>query len=162
LVWGRFGSGRGDGERISVDRGLAADGRSITIAASDYLLYRTEPNGARLDSNLGSIGFKLESAQAFFNGSSGELLMGVADGELSVDFIDSTFTTQLGLYHGDLGTFDFYGNGRVADGGYLIGTDLSNKSVVGAVSTDGLEAGYFFEQAVQGGTISGLTLWGGR
>jgi hypothetical protein len=162
LVWGRFGSGRGDGELLSVDRASAARGRSITIAASDYLLYRVEPNGARLDSNLGLIGFKLGSAQAFFNGPSKELLLGVDDGQLSVDFVNSTFTTQLDLFHDDVGRFDFRGDGRIADGGYLIGTESDNQNVVGAVSTDGFEAGYFFEQAVQGGSISGLTLWEGR
>jgi hypothetical protein len=38
---------------LSFERLVAAEGRNITIAASDYLLYRTELAGARMDSNSG-------------------------------------------------------------------------------------------------------------
>jgi hypothetical protein len=162
LVWGRFGDGRGAGELLSVERLEASMGRAIAISASDYMLYRMEPNGDRLDANLGVVGFQLSSAQAFFDSDSGEFAMRVGEGRLNVNFVNSTFETSLGLGHENLGIFDFRGAGRVADGGYLIGNGSGGDSVVGAVSTDGFEAGYFFEQFVDGGRISGLTLWGGQ
>jgi hypothetical protein len=161
LVWGRFGAGKGANELLSVERLVAADGRNITIAASDYLLYRTEPNGARIESNLGVVGFSLDSAQAFYSLGAAEVAMGVDSGSLDVDFINNTFNTALTLNHGLIGAIDFTGSGRVADGGYLIGLEEA-QSVLGAVAIDGMEAGYFFEQQLGSGLISGLTLWGGR
>lgn len=161
LVWGRFGAGKGAGERLSVPRSLAAEDRNITIAASDYLLYRTELSGARIDSDLGVIGFKLDSAQAFYDSGGGGVAMTVTSGSLEVDLINNSFVTGLGLEHALTGKISFTGGGRVADGGYLIGLEEA-KSVLGAVATDGLEAGYFFEQQLQNGFLSGLTLWGGR
>jgi hypothetical protein len=144
-----------------VERLTAAEGRNITIAASDYLLYRTELAGARIDSSLGVIGFRLESAQAFYSEGSGEVAMRISSGSLQVDLINNSFVTGLGLEHALTGKINFTGSGRVADGGYLIGLE-DGKSVLGAVATDGLEAGYFFEQQLQSGFISGLSLWGGR
>jgi hypothetical protein len=160
LVWGRFGN-PGVHDRLAVERGLAAEGRKVTIAASNYLLYRTEPNGARVDPNIAVVGFDLKSAQAFYNNETGQIMMRVADGALDVDFVNNRFFTTLQLDHAITGIINFSGNGRVADGGYLLGLDDS-QSVVGAVSTDAKEAGYFFEAATQGGYVNGLTLWGGR
>jgi hypothetical protein len=114
-----------------------------------------------MDSGLGVIGFKLDSAQAFYDAGNGEIALTVTSGSLDVDLINNKFTTGLGLEHSITGKIMFSGSGRVADGGYLIGLEES-KSVLGAVSTDGFEAGYFFEQQLQTGFLSGLTLWGGR
>jgi hypothetical protein len=160
LVWGRFGN-PGASDFLAVERSLAAEGRKVTIAASNYLLYRTEPNGARVDANIGVVGFDLKSAQAFYNYETGQVMMRVADGTLDVDFVNNRFFTTLQLDHAMTGLIDFSGNGRVADGGYLLGLDDS-QSVVGAVATDAREAGYFFEASRLGGNVSGLTLWGGR
>jgi hypothetical protein len=159
LVWGRFGLGKGSGELLSVERLTAAEARNVTIAAGDYLLYRTEVSGARIDSNLGVIGFNLDSAQAFYNLGSSEFTMRVSSGSLEVDFINNSFVTALNLDHALTGVVDFNGSGRVADGGYLIGLENA-QSLLGAVATDGSEAGYFFEQQLDAGFVSGLTLWG--
>jgi hypothetical protein len=160
LVWGRFAANSGNLDFLSLERAVAADGRNVTIAASNYLLYRDEPNGARVDSNLGVVGFELDSAQAFYNTDSGQAIMRVAGGSLNVDFTNSQFSTSLQLDHDLMGNIDFNGKGRIADGGYLLGLG-KEQSVVGAVSTDAQEAGYFFERQFGVGNISGLTLWGG-
>jgi hypothetical protein len=161
LVWGRFGVGRGVSERLSVERLVAAEARSITIAASDYLLYRTEVSGARVKANSGIVGFKLDSAQAFYNAGGGDVSLSVTDGVLDVNFVANSFSTALNFDHPNIGELRFSGTGRIADGGYLIGLQ-EKQSVLGAVATDGSEAGYFFEQQLDAGFISGLTLWGGR
>lgn len=161
LVWGRFSSGTGANERLSVERLAASQDRNVTIAAGDYLLYRTELAGARINRNLGVIGFNLESAQAFYNTSSGEAMMRVGSGRLDLDFISSSFTTNLELSHESTGAIDFSGSGRIADGGYLIGVD-DDQSVLGAVSYDVDEAGYYFSKEIEAGSISGLTLWSGQ
>jgi hypothetical protein len=160
LVWGRFAENLDNQDFLAVERAVAADGRNVTIAASNYLLYRDEPNGARVDSNLGVVGFELDSAQAFYNSESGQAIMRVAGGSLEVDFTNNQFFTNLQLDHDLIGNVDFSGKGRIADGGYLLGLG-DGQSVVGAVSTDAQEAGYFFERRFGVGNISGLTLWGG-
>jgi hypothetical protein len=160
LVWGRFGTGRGSSDLLSVARLTAAENRNITVAAGEYLLYRTEMNGARVDSGLGVIGFDLNSAQAFFSSGDDELSLRVASGSLDIDFMNNKFATELSLEHALKGSIDFASGGRVASGGYLIGDNRGMNSVVGAVSSDGAEAGYFFERIFEDGTLSGLTLWG--
>jgi hypothetical protein len=160
LVWGRFGAGLGQKEVLSVDRLVAAEDRNVTIAASNYLLYRTEPSGARMAPNLGIVGFELDSAQAFYSLNGGSVSMRVDSGMLNVDFLNSEFSTALKLDHALTGIVDFSGGGRVADGGYLIGLDEA-QSLLGAAATDGSEAGYFFERPLGAGSVSGLTLWGG-
>jgi hypothetical protein len=87
--------------------------------------------------------------------------MRVADGALEVNFSENQFSTRLDLDSDRTGPIFFTGSGRVAPGGYLIGMDSSD-SLVGAVSTDGTEAGYFFEQLLESGSVSGLTLWGSQ
>jgi hypothetical protein len=161
LVWGRFGAGKGARELLSVERLVASQGRNVTIAAGDYLLYRTEPAGARVEANLGSVGFNLESAQAFYNFSNGVLPMRVDSGNLDLDFVKGSFLTALELDHEMTGPFNFSGSGRIADGGYLIGLE-EKQSILGAVSIDGSEAGYFFDKQFGAGTITGLTLWSGQ
>jgi hypothetical protein len=161
LVWGRFGTANGSNERLSVDRLVAAEERNVTIAAGDYLLYRTETAGARVDRNLGVVGFNLDSAQAFYNTTTGAATMRVGAGRLDIDFVNNSFFTSLELNHLETGTIDFSGGGRIADGGYLIGSE-SQQTVLGAVSTDAAEAGYYFNKEIEAGTVSGLTLWGGR
>jgi hypothetical protein len=47
------------------------------------------------------------------------------------------------------------------DGGYFH-SRTDGKIIAGAVSLDGSEAGYFFEQQLLQGDIQGLTLWNSR
>ena len=162
LVWGRFTEGKGPSEVLSVDRQLAAQDRVITIAASDYLLYRAEPNGTKMDAGIGMVGFSLDSAQAFYETSSGEFTMRVAEGDLNIDFINSEFVTNLNLDHALTGPILFSASGRVASGGYLIGNNDSSTSIVGAVSIDAAEAAYYFQQNLLDGAVNGLTIWGGQ
>jgi hypothetical protein len=159
LAWGRFGIGKGGAEKLSVERSVAASERAITIAASDYLLYRAEPFGARVAKNLGIVGFELKSAQAFYTRGGIDLPLQVAGGSLNLDFVNNQFATTLNLNQDLLGPLDFASTGRIADGGYLLGIQ-KDQSVVGAVSVDGREAGYYFEQSFDLGSLNGLTLWG--
>jgi hypothetical protein len=110
---------------------------------------------------LGIVGFELNSAQAFYDSANGSVAMRVAGGDLTVDFVDNRFSTALRLDHASTGAMDFSSGGRIADGGYLLGLS-EGKSVVGAVATDGREAGYFFEQQLPSGSVNGLTLWSGQ
>lgn len=160
LVWGRFSQGEGDLERITLDAAQASVGKGVAIAILDtpYILYRDESNGTRVDRNLSVVNFALDSAQAFYNSSTGVVALQVVDGSLGIDFQQNTFATELNLNHDLTGQVDFIASGRLFDGGFFRSSDESQK-LSGSVSYDGAEAGYFFERQLEGGSIDGLTLW---
>ena len=164
LVWGRWGS-TDTPSLLSLSLSEAregADGRDVTVAStSGFILYRSEPNGARVDSGLGVVRLDLNAAEAFYDSSNGIVAMRVAGGNLELDFVDRAFATELNLDHASTGAIDFSANGAIADGGYLRLKDDA-KTLSGAVATDGSAAGYFFEQQLDTGRIQGITLWGAQ
>jgi hypothetical protein len=164
LVWGRWGS-TDTPSLLSLtlsDAREGADGRDVTVAStSGFILYRSEPNGARVDSGLGVVRLDLNAAEAFYDSSNGIVAMRVAGGNLELDFVDRAFATELNLDHASTGAIDFSANGAIADGGYLRVKDDA-KTLSGAVATDGSAAGYFFEQQLDTGRIQGITLWGAQ
>ncbi len=165
LVWGRWTEGRGALERITVDKQLAAAGRSATVGSSlpvgfgvEYLLYRTDSGRETVDRNLSTVSFAMNAAQAFYVSPAGYLPMQVNSGTLSIDFNQSTFATKLGLSHNLTGVVDFSAAGRIYDGGNFYSSTDTQK-MAGVVSLDGADAGYFFEKQVLNGNVQGLTLW---
>ena len=161
MVWGRWADDQFDLERITLAFADAEAGRAVTVGNDDYILFRTENNGTRVDSGLGVISFDLNSAQAFYSSGSGVVAMQVEGGNLDIDFDRSEFATALNLSHSLTGNVNFIASGRISDGGYFNSRDVSQR-IAGAVSTDGQEAGYFFERQLLDGDIQGLTLWDAR
>ena len=164
LVWGRWAS-TGAPSLLSLSLSEAregADGRDVTVASTNgFILYRSEPNGARVESGLGVVRLDLNAAEAFYDSSNGIVAMRVAGGNLELNFVDRAFATALNLDHASTGAIDFTANGAIADGGYLLLKEDS-KTVSGAVATDGSAAGYSFEQQLDTGRIQGITLWGAQ
>jgi len=161
LVWGRWTS-NGSPSLLSLSLSDAREGRDVTIAStSGFILYRNEPNGARVESGLGVVKFDLSAAEALYDSANGIVAMRVAGGNLELDFVDRAFATELNLDHAATGAIDFTANGAIADGGYLLLREDS-KIVSGAVATDGSAAGYFFEEQLEAGRIQGITLWGAQ
>jgi hypothetical protein len=161
LVWGRWSSNESP-SLLSLSLSDAREGRDVTIAStSGFILYRNEPNGARVESGLGVVKFDLSAAEAFYDSANGIVAMRVAGGNLELDFVDRAFATELNLDHASTGAIDFTANGAIADGGYLLLREDS-KIVSGAVATDGSAAGYFFEEQLEAGRIQGITLWGSQ
>lgn len=158
LVWGHFADGLGDLERISLPIADASVGREVTVGNFDYILYRDDGDLVRVDRTLGTVNFALNSAQAFYNSSTGVVAMRVVDGSLGIDFQENSFATELNLDHASTGPIDFVAAGSVFDGGFFRANNDSQR-IAGAVSFDGQEAGYFFEQQLEGASIEGLTLW---
>lgn len=159
LIWGRYSNGGLDAqERITLSFDEARNGREVTVGNLDYGLFRSENGSKRLDKGLTVVSFGLSSAQAFYNSSSGVVAMKVGGGTLDIDFQENSFATLLNLSHSLTGELEFVASGRLFDGGYFHSRTESQR-VAGAVSLDGTEAGYFFEQQLQHGDIQGLTLW---
>jgi len=158
LVWGRW-SGQGAQERITLEYAQAkGTTREVTVGNRDYALFRTENGSKKVQTGLGSVGFSLSSAQAFYHADSGIVAMTVNGGSLNINFESNTFATSLDLNHSSTGAVNFSAAGRVYSGGYFH-TTSDTERMAGAVSLDGREAGYFFEKQLQTGTIQGLTLW---
>ena len=162
LVWGRWSDTDPGDDLFSIASSDARVDRKPTVSnLNGSILYRSEPNGARIDSALSQVSFDLSAAQAFFDSASGKFAMRVGGGALSLDFIERSFNTALNLDHAATGAIDFTATGSILDGGYLrLRSDSQN--VLGAVSTDGTEASYYFDQQIGSGTISGITLWGAQ
>jgi hypothetical protein len=159
LIWGRYaGAGLDGQERITLSLDEAQLGREISVGNFDYGLFRSGNGSKRLDSGLTVVSFGLRSAQAFYNSSSGVVAMEVGGGTLDINFQENSFATLLNLNHNLTGELNFTASGRLFDGGYFH-SRTDGKTIAGAVSLDGSEAGYFFEQQLLQGDIQGLTLW---
>jgi hypothetical protein len=160
LVWGRYADSPLPTDQLALALGEAMATRSITVGSLDYGLFRNESGPRLLGPDLGLIGFQLTSAQAVFNSQTGITAMSVSGGSLDIDFQNSSFATSLNLNHELIGAVEFSASGILVDGGYMRAATATQK-LSGAVSFDGLEAGYLFEKLLENGIISGLTLWGG-
>ncbi len=160
LVWGRYSFANlpAEFERITLPHSVAFAGRETTIGNFDHVLMRTPATPARIDSNLGIVGFQLSTAQAVFNSETGIAAMQVKSGSLEIDFGQSLFSTELNLDHELTGQVDITGSGRLFDGGFFRMIE-DTQTISGAVSYDGAEAGYLFEKQINQGSVSGLTLW---
>jgi hypothetical protein len=161
LLWGRYGNGAGQAhDRITVDNKTLKEGRNAAVGnGTSYALYRIGEKTALVKPGLGIVGFALNSAQATYTTNGTVELLDVSGGTLSIDFKDATFSTSLDLRSSVLGAINFNANGRIGDAGYfsMVGID---QEMAGAVSLDGVEAGYYFEKVLESGALEGLTLWG--
>ena len=159
LVWGRFAEGKGNLERLTLPLARAAEGRDITVGGNfEYFLFRLEDGEKQVQEGLGEIGFSLASAQAYFKGENQVSPVAVSGGGLAINFNNNSFETTLDLYHMQLGEAKFNSAGRIYDGGYFHFRDGESR-LVGAVSLDGEESGYFFDFFNWDGLIQGITLW---
>ena len=160
MVWGRWGAGKGARERITYAYEVAREGREVSVGNLEYALFRPDLESRNVDRGLGTIDFDLAAAQAFYQSGGRTVAMRVSDGNLSINFDRNQFSTGLTLDHDMTGTVLFSAEGRVYDGGFFRIKENDHR-VSGAVTLDGKEAGYFFEQQLEAGNISGLTLWDG-
>jgi hypothetical protein len=161
LVWGRWGAGQGELEKLTMAYADVRTGRDVTVGNSSYVLFRDGDGKTRIQAGLGPVSFALHSAQAFYHSDSGVVAMTVLGGSLDINFNNNQFATELNMNHSLTGNVDFIANGFIFDGGYFY-TRSATERMAGAVSLDGTEAGYFFEKQLASGGIQGLTLWDRR
>jgi hypothetical protein len=162
LIWGRWFDTSSELERITVPWSLElAKSRSITITSDLYGLYRIQPNGEDVQPGLNVLGFNLNQAQVVLNANGQSGLMNVTGGMLNIDFNQGLYSTSLQMNHAATGNVQFSDSGRIESNGVFNSYSRDGAAfLTGAVSVDGKEAGYAFEQIVQSGLIEGLTLWG--
>ncbi len=161
LVWGRWGSGQGGLEKLTMAYADVRQGRDVTVGNKDYVLFRDGDGKTRVQAGLGPVSFELHSAQAFYHSGTGVVAMTIKGGTLDINFNTSQFATELNMNHSLTGDVRFVANGFIYDGGYFY-TRSETERMAGAVSLDGAEAGYYFEKQLEAGGIQGLTLWDKR
>ncbi len=161
LVWGRWGAGQGDLEKLTMPYVDARQGRDVTVGNNDYVLFRDGDGKTRVQEGLGPVSFALHSAQAFYHSATGVVAMTVKGGTLDINFNTSSFATELNMNHSLTGDVSFIANGFIYEGGYFY-TRSETERMAGAVSLTGAEAGYYFEKQLEAGGIQGLTLWDKR
>jgi hypothetical protein len=159
LVWGRWGDSTASRDLMTVSWAAAKTNRNTTVLGGNYQLYRTGDTQV-IQQGLPVMAFDLKRAQAFFTGSDGVANpVDVNSGELSIDFNHSQYSTTLDLSQQQMGDVNFSSHGSINPEGMF--HDLgATKNLKGAVSLDGKEAGYYFDQKLQNGLLEGLTLWG--
>jgi hypothetical protein len=161
LVWGRWGAGQGDLEKLTMAYVDVRQGRDVTVGNNDYVLFRDGDGKTRVQEGLGPVSFALHSAQAFYHSATGVVAMTVKGGTLDINFNTSSFATELNMSHSLTGDVSFIANGFIYEGGYFY-TRSETERMAGAVSLNGAEAGYYFEKQLEAGGIQGLTLWDKR
>jgi hypothetical protein len=83
----------------------------------------------------------------------------VDNGWLTVNFAARQFATGLTMSQQQVGSVSLQAAGTVRDNGMFSVNTTTGGRVAGALTLDGKEAGYFFEQAVKGGMFMGITRW---
>jgi hypothetical protein len=158
-MWGRWADAPISALDISVPRDQARDGRQVTVGDSQYILYRIENGTSSLGPGLGAYDFSLQQSQAQFNLAGQVLAAAVQGGQLSIDFVNRNFTTSLNVNSALTGTVGISGAGFVREDGVFVDRNTAGTVIAGAAALDGKSAGYLFEKAAAGGTLTGITLW---
>jgi len=164
MVWGHWGQ-TSAGNDLGLAFAEAMSGREITVGNLAAGLFRDNtsalamPLTGRADfvMRTGQVDLLATTPLGVVNSGAGS----IQSATLNVAFDTRTFATQLVLQHPALttaATLNAYG--MLRDDGMLYSlTRLSNGSVQGALSRDGIEAGYQFSLPVTSGTLAGTTLW---
>jgi len=165
LLWvHRVGMGAGLPPHTLSQRFDAAlvDGLSPAIGNFSYTLYRNERSQPHFAPQASSASFVLRQGQAHFYPTQSWVrqpeVVQVERGQLQVDFANARFATQLDLRSPSVNT-RFAAQGQIDAMGYFRSFGQGH-ALGGAFSTDGRQAGYFFNQTLPDGRVSGLTLWG--
>lgn len=159
LAWGRWGVAAFDGTDFSSTRAVAREGRVTTVGDNDFILYRTDDGRTTLPQTLGNVSFALDQAHAHFTSATNQVQAAtVQGGSLSIDFASRLFNTSLSLTSVATGNVGLQANGFVREDGLFV-SRTANQAVAGVTALDGKSAGYLFEKAAAGGTLSGITLW---
>ena len=125
----------------------------------DFILYRTDTGNGKLAPDLGNVNFALRQAHAKFESAAGLTQQAaVQSGSLAINFGTKQFNTALALTSAATGNVSLQASGFLRDDG-IFNQRITNQSLAGAAALDGKSAGYFFEKAAAGGTLSGITLW---
>jgi hypothetical protein len=159
LMWGRWADASLFAADISVPREQAREGRAVTVGDSQYILYRAENGASSMAPGLGAYDFALQQSQAQFNLAGQAMAAAVQSGQLHMDFANRSFNTSLSVSSAPTGVVGIAGSGFIRDDGVFVDRKTAGTAIAGAAALDGKTAGYLFEKAAAGGTLTGITTW---
>jgi hypothetical protein len=163
LAWGRFSNPQDLPLTLPLPYDQAREGRHVTVGElGQYALWRNGINGS-LDKTLsGQTQFALAGGEGFYQPQAGSpVVLSLSNPMLQIDFDRARFTTQLGLSGSGIASQQLSVSGRVNDEGVFVGNSAGQR-VAGALSRNGLEAGYLFNITNPAGTTQGITLWNAK
>lgn len=139
-------------------------GRNVVASNFFIGLYRDESQLKTFQPVGSQANFQLTSYSANFTQPIGYNrpveTVSISNASLQADFAKASFNTQMTLRSPSLGEDTFRASGTINAQGLLHTSNTPGQSVIGAMSTDALQAGYAFEKNLANGKVSGLTLWG--
>ncbi len=159
LVWGRWLTDTFPGDTLTVTFAEGFVGRKPSAGNQYFVLFRPEPDLPVLVSNLGRVDFSLRDAQVHLVRGGVAELGRVDAGWLTVDFAARQFATTVNMSHSAVGAAQLQAAGSIRDDGVFSARYPDGRALGGALTVDGKEAGYFFEQPVRGGAFIGTTRW---
>ena len=162
LVWGKFSNPQKLPFTLPVAYADVKDGRHPTVGElGQYALWRDGVNGPLDKSLRGQAQFALAAGEAFYQQAGKTLAVNLTDPRLQVDFDRLSFNTQIGLSGAGVPAQQLNVSGRMNDEGVFLGT-ASGQRVAGALSRNGVEAGYLFKIDNSAGQYQGITLWNAK
>ena len=162
LVWGKFSNPQKLPFTLPVAYADVKDGRHTTVGElGQYALWRDGVNGPLDKSLRGQAQFALAAGEAFYQQAGKTLAVNLTDTRLQVDFDRLSFNTQIGLSGAGVPAQQLNVSGRMNDEGVFLGT-ASGQRVAGALSRNGVEAGYLFKIDNSAGQYQGITLWNAK
>lgn len=163
LVWGRFTDTADQPWRLALAYTQASAGRHVTVGElGQFALWRDDPR-ASLDRGLsGEASFALAAADARLISPQGvSSSVQVSNPQLAIDFDRMRFQTQLSLDTAGQPSRTLAAGGSLNTDGIFLSVG-ANQRVAGAITTDGRDAGYFFNLQSSAGLYQGMTLWSAK
>jgi hypothetical protein len=163
LVWGRWSQTPAPGDDLTLSFREAMRGNEVTVGDGYYFLFR-EPGAINVLDNLNhAVDFKLQNSSANYQKQDNSLqAASVQDATLNIDFGKRLFSTQLKVASEGINTqsMEFAGTLDPKTGIFLDKGNSVSGNLAGALTLNGLQAGYFFRYNLDSGKLSGATLWG--
>lgn len=156
VFWGRWSTVAG---QAVMPAAIQANSVDVPQFVGEYAVARVK--GATLVMPTeGKVSFTLNGSEAVVQKSSGEARANVDSGRLNINFVDRSFTTDLGLSSG-VEKYDISGKGVIDLKGTMSSTSGSSTLIRGYLSGPNVEeAGYVFKNtSYPGVTLIGATSW---
>ncbi|WP_322993725.1 FecR family protein [Limnohabitans sp.] len=162
LVWGRWNQVPAPGDNLTIGFRAALSGNEVTVGDGYYFLFRNPGSPNLLPSLTNQVDFKLTSSAAQYRPPSNNVVAAtVNSGIFSIDFAQSTYVTQLQVSAEGISPQNLQFAGKIdTSTGIFRDTTPKGLSLGGALTLNGLQAGYFFRAPVNNGSLTGATLWG--
>ena len=163
LVWGRWPwQNAHSDDTLSQDRETARDGRDITVGNSYAGLFRVPGYTLAHQQQTGTYQFNLLNSHVVFarpgqNWQQADTAQ-LNKAELTMNFGQQKFDTQLQMSHDSTGPVDLNVQGDINTNGIFTGRTTDGR-VAGTLSSDSQSAGMLFEKNLPEGQFSGITEW---